>query len=36
VVREQRFQGGDGRCVFRVRLDQPRPADEAFTLERES
>ena len=33
VVREQRFQAGHGRCVFRVKLDQPRPADEAFTLE---
>jgi predicted ArsR family transcriptional regulator len=34
VVRERRFQDGHGRCVFRVKLDQPRPADEAFTLER--
>jgi predicted ArsR family transcriptional regulator len=34
VVREQRFQAGHGRCVFRVRLDQPRPADGAFSLER--
>lgn len=33
VVREQRFQAGDGRCVFRVRLDEPRPRDAAFTLE---
>jgi predicted ArsR family transcriptional regulator len=33
VVREQRFQAGHGRCVFRVRLDEPRPRDEAFTLE---
>ena len=33
VVREQRFQAGHGRCVFRVRLDEPRPADQAFTLE---
>jgi predicted ArsR family transcriptional regulator len=33
VVREQRFQAGHGRCVFRVRLDEPRPKDEAFTLE---
>ncbi|HTT42909.1 MAG TPA: MarR family transcriptional regulator [Steroidobacteraceae bacterium] len=32
VVREQRFQAGDGRCVFRVRLDQPR-TDETFALE---
>lgn len=23
VVREQRFQDGDGRCVFRVKLDEP-------------
>jgi predicted ArsR family transcriptional regulator len=23
VTRERRFQDGDGRCVFRVRLDQP-------------
>jgi len=34
VVREQRFQDGHGRCVFRVRLDEPRPADEAFSPER--
>lgn len=33
VVREQRFQAGHGRCVFRVRLEEPRPADQAFTLE---
>ncbi len=33
VVREQRFQSGHGRCVFRVRLDQPRPQDEEFALE---
>ncbi len=33
VVREQRFQAGDGRCVFRVRLDEPRPAGAAFALE---
>jgi len=33
VVREQRFQSGHGRCVFRVRLDQPRPPDEEFVLE---
>jgi predicted ArsR family transcriptional regulator len=32
VVREQRFQAGDGRCVFRVRLDEPR-TEEAFLLE---
>jgi predicted ArsR family transcriptional regulator len=34
VVREQRFQAGHGRCVFRVRLDEPRGSDEGFTLER--
>src|SRR6266853_716227 len=33
VVRERRFQSGHGRCVFRVRLDQPRPKSETFTLE---
>src|SRR5256885_5158330 len=33
VVRERRFQAGHGRCVFRVRLDQPRPQSETFTLE---
>jgi len=33
VVREQRFQAGDGRCVFRVRLDEPRPQSVAFSLE---
>src|SRR6267154_2183845 len=33
VVRERRFQSGHGRCVFRVRLDQPRPQSETFTLE---
>ncbi|MEX2104462.1 MAG: DUF2231 domain-containing protein [Bacilli bacterium] len=34
VVREERFQNGDGRCVFRVLLDQP--IDESsyrFSLE---
>jgi predicted ArsR family transcriptional regulator len=34
VVRERRFQDGHGRCVFRVKLDEPRPPDEAFTFER--
>lgn len=34
VVREQRFQAGHGRCVFRVRLDEPRPQGTAFALER--
>jgi predicted ArsR family transcriptional regulator len=33
VVREQRFQSRHGRCVFRLRLDQPRPRNEVFTLE---
>ncbi len=33
VVREQRFQAGHGRCVFRVRLDEPRPQAEPFALE---
>lgn len=23
VTREKRFQAGEGRCVFRVQLDQP-------------
>jgi predicted ArsR family transcriptional regulator len=27
VTREKRFQDGDGRCVFRVHLDQPVNAD---------
>jgi predicted ArsR family transcriptional regulator len=35
VVRERRFQAGHGRCVFRVRLDEPQPAGAAFTLEQE-
>lgn len=34
VVREQRFQAGHGRCVFRVRLDEPRPRAAPFALER--
>jgi len=33
VVREQRFQAGHGRCVFRLRLDEARPPDPAFALE---
>jgi len=36
IVREQRFQAGHGRCVFRVQLDAPRPQDERFTLEPEA
>lgn len=31
VVREERFQNGDGRCVFRVLLDQPVDTN-TFTL----
>ncbi len=27
VVREKRFQNGDGKCVFRVRPDLPTPSD---------
>jgi predicted ArsR family transcriptional regulator len=34
VVREQRFQAGHGRCVFRVRLEEPRPGESPFSLER--
>ena len=33
VVREQSFQAGHGRCVFRVRADEPRPPSGPFTLE---
>jgi predicted ArsR family transcriptional regulator len=33
VIREQRFQAGDGRCVFRIQLDQPRSPGKGFTLE---
>lgn len=33
VVREQRFQTGHGRCVFRLRLGEPRPPGEPFALE---
>lgn len=33
VVREQSFQAGDGRCVFRVRPAEPRPERGTFTLE---
>ena len=28
VVREERFQDGDGRCVFRVYEDRPIPEDQ--------
>jgi len=34
VVREERFQTGDGRCAFRVLTDRPREPD-APTFERE-
>jgi predicted ArsR family transcriptional regulator len=35
VERTERFQNGDGRCVFRVLLDQPVDADSYhFTLEK--
>jgi hypothetical protein len=31
VVREERFQSGNGRCVFRIRMDAPAPkADFRF------
>lgn len=33
VVREQRFQDGHGRCVFRVRADEPFAADAPFAPE---
>jgi predicted ArsR family transcriptional regulator len=33
VTRERRFQDGHGRCVFRLRLDQPRSHAEPFALE---
>ena len=33
VVREQRFQAGHGRCVFRLRLHEARPPDPAFAPE---
>ena len=35
VVREERFQTGDGRCAFRVLTDRPR-APEAPTFQREN
>jgi predicted ArsR family transcriptional regulator len=28
VVREERFQAGNGRCVFRIKMDSPAPARE--------
>lgn len=37
VVREERFQNGDNRCVFSIKLDQPIDKDTySFTLEAES
>ena len=33
VVREQSFQAGHGRCVFRLRLEQPHSQNAAFALE---
>jgi predicted ArsR family transcriptional regulator len=33
VVREERFQAGHGRCVFRLRMDEPRAPEAAFALE---
>ena len=34
VVREERFQSGDGRCAFRLLLDSPvAPTPTVFTLE---
>jgi predicted ArsR family transcriptional regulator len=37
VRREQKFQHGDGRCVFRVFLDEPvDPASQDFQLESET
>ncbi|HLJ37939.1 MAG TPA: winged helix-turn-helix transcriptional regulator [Steroidobacteraceae bacterium] len=35
VVREQSFQAGHGRCVFRLRLEEARSPEEAFVLERD-
>jgi hypothetical protein len=36
VTREKRFQDGDGRCVFRVHLNQPVNADDfRFAYEEE-
>lgn len=33
VVREQRFQAGHGKCVFRLRPDEPHSSEAAFALE---
>jgi predicted ArsR family transcriptional regulator len=36
VIREEKFQNGDGRCVFRVLTDQPVDSEKlAFRLESE-
>jgi predicted ArsR family transcriptional regulator len=35
VAREEKFQNGDGRCVFRVYANEPVDASKAFTLESE-
>jgi hypothetical protein len=32
VVREERFQAGHGRCMFRVKVDAPAPKAD-FRLE---
>lgn len=32
-LREERFQEGDGRCVFQVLLDNPIEKDFKFKLE---
>ena len=34
VEREEKFQNGDGRCVFRIRSAQPVDASAPFELER--
>jgi len=33
VVREERFQAGHGRCVFRLRINEAQPRDAAFAPE---
>ena len=33
VIREERFQAGHGRCVFRLRIDEARARDASFALE---
>ena len=34
VEREEKFQNGDGRCVFRIHSAEPSDADAPFELER--